>query len=37
MEEPNGLKWLFKGDQKWTQDDAKSLVLATWNYLGYGD
>lgn len=37
MEEPNGLKWLFKGEQKWTQEDAKSLVLATWNYLGYGD
>jgi hypothetical protein len=37
MEEPNELKWLFKGEQKWTQDDAKSLVLATWNFLGYGD
>jgi hypothetical protein len=37
MEEPNGLKWLFKGTQKWSTDDAKSLMLKTWNYLGYGD
>lgn len=34
--EPNELKWLFKGQQKWTVDDAKDLVQATWNYLGYG-
>jgi hypothetical protein len=37
MVEPNELKWLFKGTSKWDTDDAKSLVLATWNYLGYGD
>lgn len=37
MVEPNNLKWLFKGQKKWSTDDAKSLVLATWNYLGYGD
>lgn len=37
MVEPNWMKWLFKGTQKWSTDDAKSLVLATWNYLGYGD
>jgi len=37
MVEPNELKWLFKGGQKWSTDDAKSLVLKTWNYLGYGD
>jgi hypothetical protein len=36
MQEPNELKWLFKGETKWTTDDAKSLVLETWNYLGYG-
>lgn len=34
--EPNELKWLFEGHQKWTVDDAKGLVRATWNYLGYG-
>ncbi len=33
--EPNYCKWLFKGVQKWTVDDAKTLVLKTWNYLGY--
>jgi len=35
-DEPNDLKWLFKGHQKWTVDDARGLVRATWNYLGYG-
>ena len=35
--EPNWMKWLFKGHQKWTVDDAKSLVLATWGHLGYGE
>jgi len=35
MVEPNWMKWLFKGAQKWTIDDGKSLILATWNYLGY--
>lgn len=34
-EEPNELKWLFKGTDKWTIDDGKSLVLATWRYLDY--
>ncbi|MGI8417392.1 MAG: nucleotidyltransferase domain-containing protein [Nakamurella sp.] len=33
--EPNWEKWLFKGTQKWSVDDAKTLVLKTWNYLGY--
>ena len=33
--EPNWCKWLFKGTQKWTPDEAKQLVLKTWNYLGY--
>lgn len=33
--EPNWCKWLFKGTQKWSVDDAKTLVLKTWNYLGY--
>lgn len=36
MVEPNDLKWLFKGHQKWNVDDGKSLILETWNYLGYG-
>ena len=34
-DEPNQLKWLFKGNKKWTIDDGKGLVLATWNYLDY--
>lgn len=33
--EPNRCKWLFKGTQKWSVDDARTLVLKTWNYLGY--
>ena len=36
-QEPNELKWLFKGHPKWTVQDAVGLVAATWNYLGYGD
>lgn len=35
MVEPNWMKWLFKGHQKWTVADAKSLVLATWQHLDY--
>ena len=35
-EEPNELKWLFKGHKKWTTSDARNLVQATWTYLGYG-
>lgn len=35
-EEPNGLKWLFRPDAKWSVDDAKSLILATWRHLEYG-
>ncbi|SDU16731.1 nucleotidyltransferase domain-containing protein [Jiangella alkaliphila] len=34
--EPNELKWLFKGHQKWSVGDGKDLVMAAWNYLGYG-
>jgi hypothetical protein len=37
MVEPNELKWLFKGTQKWSVADGKSLVLATWKLFGYGD
>jgi hypothetical protein len=33
--EPNQLKYLFGSDQKWTVQDAKDLVYATWNYLDY--
>lgn len=33
--EPNWQKYLFQGTQKWTIEDAKALVGATWNYLGY--
>lgn len=34
--EPNGLKWLFNSDSKWTPSDGRDLVLGTWKYLGYG-
>lgn len=35
--EPNRNKWLFKEDQKWSIEDGKDLVLATWRYLAYGN
>ena len=35
--EPNYMKWLFKGHQKWTVGQAKDLVLLTYSHLGYGD
>lgn len=34
--EPNRLKWLFKSQKKWTVEDASTLVIETWRYLGYG-
>ncbi len=34
-DEPNGRKYLFHSSQKWTRDDAKSLVLATWQWMDY--
>lgn len=34
-EEPNGLKYLFHSDAKWTPAEARGLVLATWHYLDY--
>ncbi|WP_433917388.1 hypothetical protein OIE50_50745 [Streptomyces canus] len=36
MVEPNGIKKLFAPGQKWTKDDARQLVTAAWDYLGYG-
>jgi len=33
--EPNRLKYLFGNHQKWTVEDAKSVVLETWRLLGY--
>ena len=36
MLEPSQLKWLFRDQNKWSVEDAKALVMATWNYLGYG-
>jgi hypothetical protein len=33
--EPNNVKYLFRGGQSWTVDQAKSLVLRTWSYLEY--
>lgn len=35
MLEPNELKYLFIGDKKWTVQDGKDLIQATWTYLGY--
>jgi hypothetical protein len=34
-EEPNELKYLFASGQNWTPEDAKEVVLATWQLLGY--
>ena len=33
--EPNDIKYLFRGGQKWSLSDARELVLATWRYLDY--
>lgn len=33
--EPNDVKYLFRGGQKWTPAQAKALVLSTWQYLDY--
>ena len=33
--EPNMNKYLFRSSQSWTKDEAKALVLGTWNYLDY--
>lgn len=33
--EPNNVKYLFGSEQKWSVDDAKEVVLATWGYLDY--
>lgn len=33
--EPSRLKYMFRGKKKWTVEEAKSLVLETWKYLGY--
>lgn len=33
--EPNELKYLFWSGQKWTREDAKEIVLKTWQLLDY--
>ncbi len=33
--EPNDIKYLFKGGQKWSVEDAKDVVLETWRYIEY--
>lgn len=33
--EPNELKYVFRGSQKWSRSDARQLVLETWKYLEY--
>lgn len=35
--EPNDLKWLFKGNKKWSVAEGKELILETWRYLDYGN
>ena len=37
MVEPNRLKWLFTSDKKWSLQDGKDLIQATWTHFGYGD
>lgn len=34
-EEPNRLQYLFHGNQKWSVDDAKEIVLKTWKLMEY--
>lgn len=34
-EEPNGLKYLFRGHKKWSPDDGAFLAFRTWQHLGY--
>ncbi|SDG21613.1 hypothetical protein [Klenkia brasiliensis] len=34
-DEPNGLKYLFCHEQKWTRKDAQEIVLKTWDLLDY--
>jgi hypothetical protein len=33
--EVNELKYLFRGRQAWTRDQANSFLLAAWTYLGF--
>ena len=33
--EVSELKYLFKGPQKWTKEQARNFILATWQYVGY--
>ena len=35
MVEPNWLKYLFTSSKKWTLQDAKDLIQATWTYFDY--
>ena len=34
-EEPNRLKYLFRGKDKWTPEDRLFLAYRAWKYLGY--
>lgn len=35
-EEPNRLKWLFRGHSKWKPEDGFMLAYQTWVHMGYG-
>lgn len=37
MEEPNGLKWLFRGNKKWTAAECQQLIDSTKKAFGFGD
>lgn len=37
MEEPNRLKWLFKGHKKWTAAESGQLIDATSKLFGFGE
>ena len=33
--EVSELKYLFRGAQKWTREQANNFVLSAWNYVGF--
>ncbi|TXI11719.1 MAG: nucleotidyltransferase [Rhizobium sp.] len=33
--EVSELKYLFRGPQKWTREDANRFIVAAWNYVGF--
>jgi hypothetical protein len=33
--EVSELKYLFRGPQKWTKQQARDFIVSVWNYVGY--